>query len=307
VATLAFSLAVTGLELAAVIIRVTVHTASEPPVLGLLSVSMAHVTRNFAVLANKRKPCLRMVERCCFDIGKAARVVACLAIFAQASLVRLLVTARAVLEINIDILHKRLPSSLNLFDFRVTLLALDVPVLTDQCELGLVVVESGSWFERFEIVAFRAIFLELTSMLVEMAPEALLVQPQKRPLHIDIVIHFYDALLYVFRLVTLPAIQGLVNPSQLEPGPAMVKHIAATLPVNELELPPRMLAVTLKAAPTLLRYENVVQPLLVGNTPRDRLVTIKTFVGGWAGAQRMAFEAVLDPFEALVGFGQLPR
>jgi hypothetical protein len=134
-----------------------------------------------------------------------------------------------------------------------------------------------------------------------------IAQTKKSFLNVDGVVYLSRIISYISWIVTVPAGNVLMLPEQWISRAVMTEVVHAVRPVNKIEIPAVMVAVTCKACLALLRNCNVVQSFPCRESLLYFQMAGQALDGTGAATKVMTFCAIGYAFEVSVRPCQLSR
>jgi len=144
-------------------------------------------------------------------------------------------------------------------------------------------------------------------MLIGMTRQTLVVQPEKRPIEINLIAEALEVIADETALVAIAALELRVLSLQIVARLTVVELIDPVRPVHQLKIPTRVFAVALEARFGRDGRHAVVEPAFIVDAHGDLLVTIETLVHAGTRSQVVAFEAISYAIEARMRLCQLTR
>lgn len=175
-------------------------------------------------------------------------------------------------------------------------------VLAGQSEFGLIMVEFARGFPPVKIMALDAIAGELSAMSIFVTGQAILSQSEESTFQIDSCIQLPGIGYNSLRLVTITALRVFVLSQQREAGEPVVEVFLAIWPVNHIEGPSVMIAVTLETRLLLAGNDEEMIACPLRQPLADFRVAGKALFYRRAATQIVAFGTIPDPLEIYMRF-----
>ena len=228
----------------------------------------------------------------------------------EVALVGVVVTWRAIGERQTGVARERVAPWIRgvfLLDLRVTTDARDGFVFAGQGITGFCVIEPWRRLPAVVSVTVQAVVGQLSTMLIGMTRKTLVVQPEKRPIEIDLIAEASKIIADETAPVTIAALESRMLSLQIVARLTVVKLIDPARPVYQLKFPTRVFVVALEARFGLDRRHTVVIPAFIVDAHGDLVVTIETFVRAGTRSQVVAFEAISYAIQTRMWLCQLAR